>query len=65
METPVALTSWLKLLPLLNERQRRLYAAQKVMELEYGGLKQVHQWTGLSKGEQQIGCFLSPRLPEI
>ena len=32
MEIPEALTSWLKLLPLLNERQRRLYAAQKVLE---------------------------------
>src|ERR1041385_6083490 len=49
METPVPLASWLKLLPLLNERQRRLYAAQKVMELGHGGLKQVHDWTGLSR----------------
>src|SRR5262245_11163838 len=49
METPVALTSWRKLFPLLNERQRRLYAAQKVLELGYGGLKQVHDWTGLSR----------------
>lgn len=49
METPEALTSWCKLLPLLNERQRRLYAAQKVMELGHGGLKQVHAWTGLSR----------------
>ena len=49
METPVALTSWLKLLPFLNERQRRLYAAQKVVELGHGGLKQVHEGTGLSR----------------
>jgi transposase len=49
MEIPEALTSWLKLLPLLNERQRRLYAAQKVLELGHGGLKQVHDWTGLSR----------------
>src|SRR5215475_2232556 len=49
MEIAEALTSWLKLLPLLNERQRRLYAAQKVQELGYGGLKQVHEWTGLSR----------------
>ena len=49
METSRALTSWLKLLPLLNERQRRLYAAQKVLDLGHGGLKQVHEWTGLSR----------------
>jgi transposase len=49
MEIPEARTSWLKLLPLLNERQRRLYAAQKVLELGHGGLKQVHEWTGLSR----------------
>ena len=49
METPVALTSWRKLFPLLNERQRRLDAAQKVLELGYGGLKQVQDWTGLSR----------------
>src|ERR1044072_1756801 len=49
MEMSHALTSWLKLLPLLNERQRRLYAAQKVLELGHGGLKQVHEWTGLSR----------------
>src|SRR5262247_1777723 len=49
MESPVPLSSWLKLLPLLNERQRRLYAAQKVLELGRGGLKQVHEWTGLSR----------------
>jgi len=49
METPGTLSSWLKLLPLLNERQRRLYAAQKVLELGHGGLKQVYEWTGLSR----------------
>src|SRR5262249_51052215 len=43
------LPSWLKLLPVLNERQRRLYAAQKVLELGHGGLKQVHVWTGRSR----------------
>src|SRR5262249_954068 len=48
MEIP-AFNSWLKVLPLLNERQRRLYAAQKVLELGHGGLKQVHEWTGLSR----------------
>src|SRR5262245_798161 len=49
MKLSSARTSWLKLLPLLNERQRRLYAAQKVLELGHGGLKQVHEWTGLSR----------------
>src|SRR5215475_6771839 len=49
METPPTLPSWLKLLPVLNERQRRLYAAQKVLELGHGGLKQVHVWTGISR----------------
>ena len=49
MEKPEALTSWRKVLSLLNERQRRLYAAQKVLELGRGGLKQVHDWTGLSR----------------
>jgi transposase len=49
MDASETLSSWLKLLPLLNERQRRLYAAQKVLELGHGGLKQVHEWTGLSR----------------
>src|SRR5262249_16347101 len=49
MEPPPTLPSWLKLLPVLNERQRRLYAAQKVLELGHGGLKQVHVWTGRSR----------------
>jgi transposase len=49
MTMSAALASWLKLLPMLNERQRRLYAAQKVLELGHGGLKQVHEWTGLSR----------------
>jgi hypothetical protein len=40
--------SWLKLLPVLNEAQVRWYAAQKVIGLGRGGLKRVHELTGIS-----------------
>jgi Rhodopirellula transposase DDE domain len=49
MNTPPAIASWLKLLPVLNERPRRLCAAPKGRELGRGGLKRVPVWTGLSR----------------
>lgn len=39
---------WLKLIPILNEAQLRWYAAEKALELEHGGIEQVHPLTGLS-----------------
>jgi transposase len=35
-------------LPLLNERQRRLYLAAEVQSLGYGALKEVHELTGVA-----------------
>lgn len=40
---------WLKLLPGLNEVQRRWYAAQKALELGRGGTQRVHELTGISR----------------
>jgi len=40
---------WLKLLPGLNEVQRRWYAGQKAIELGRGGIQRVHELTGISR----------------
>jgi transposase len=53
------LSTWTKLLPALNEVQRRWYAAQKALELGRGGIERVHELSGLSrttvrKGIQEI-----------
>ena len=37
------------MLPLLDERQRRLYLAAEVGSVGYGGLKSVHELTGVSQ----------------
>lgn len=42
-------TTWLKLLPQLNEAQTRLYVAQKAIELGRGGIKGLHEITKMSK----------------
>ena len=36
-------------LPLLDEKQRRLYLAAEVASMGYGGLQSVHELTGVSK----------------
>ena len=41
--------AWLSLLPILNEAQRRLYVAQKALELGYGGISHLAQLTGVSR----------------
>ncbi len=43
------LATWVKLLPGLNEVQRRWYAAQKALELGRGGIQRIHELTGLSR----------------
>ncbi|MCL2291864.1 MAG: ISAzo13 family transposase [Candidatus Bathyarchaeota archaeon] len=42
-------------LPLLNERQRRLYLAAEVNSLGHGGLKDVHELTGVAKSTILLG----------
>ena len=37
------------LLPLLNEKQKRIYLATEAKGLGYGGLKAIHKLTGMSK----------------
>jgi hypothetical protein len=36
-------------MPVLNEAQRRWYAAVKALELGRGGIERVHELTGLSR----------------
>ncbi|MEZ4308138.1 MAG: ISAzo13 family transposase [Polyangiaceae bacterium] len=43
------LEHWLKMLPVLNEAQRRWYAAVKAIELGRGGIERVHEVTGMSR----------------
>lgn len=40
---------WLKVFSLLNETQKRLYAAEKSLELGYGGISKVSRETKLSR----------------
>jgi hypothetical protein len=47
MEIAGITSSWLKLLPFLNRTQKRLYAAERAMELGRGGMQRVHEATGL------------------
>ncbi|MCL2173176.1 MAG: ISAzo13 family transposase [Candidatus Bathyarchaeota archaeon] len=44
-----------RVFPLLNERQRRLYLAAEVESLGHGGLKAVHELTGVSKSTLLLG----------
>jgi hypothetical protein len=37
------------MLPLLDEKQKRIYLAAEAESLGYGGLKAVHELTGVSK----------------
>ena len=38
-----------KMLPLLDEKQRRLYLAAETESMGYGGLQAIHELTGISK----------------
>ena len=40
---------WLKAFESLNEMQKRLFAAEKSIELGYGGVTEVSRVTGLSR----------------
>lgn len=40
--------SWLKVYSALDEAQKRWFAAQKAVELGWGGITRVAEWTGLS-----------------
>ena len=39
---------WLKIFSTLDEAQRRWFAAQKAIELGWGGITRVSEWTGMS-----------------
>jgi hypothetical protein len=59
---------WRKLLPTLNEAQRRWYVAQKALELGWGGVSRVQEVTGMSyptilKGIRELKEF--GRLPVL
>ena len=38
----------MKILPILNEKQRRLYLGAEAESLGYGGVKEIHELTGMS-----------------
>ena len=38
-----------KMLPLLDEKQRRLYLAAETESMGHGGLQAIHELTGISK----------------
>src|SRR5438309_3430089 len=40
---------WLTIMSVLNERQKRLYAAERALELGHGGIALVQQVSGLSE----------------
>jgi len=42
-------TLWLKIFQTLNEAQKRWFAAEKSLELGYGGVKKISELTGLSR----------------
>ena len=54
--------TWLRLFFTLNESQRRWFAAQKSLELGYGGIEKIHKITGISrttiiKGRKELQNF--------
>lgn len=49
------LKTWLKLLPILNERQKRLYVSQKAIELGHGGIVAVHGVTKIAQNTISAG----------
>ena len=40
---------WLIIMSVLNERQKRLYAAERALELGHGGIELMKQVSGLSE----------------
>lgn len=60
MENSCVSKEWLKVFSLLNEVQKRLFAAEKSIELGYGGVSKISQITGLSRttitqGRKELG----------
>jgi hypothetical protein len=49
MPDPEDYATWLKVFATLDEARARWFVAQKVLELGRGGVKQLHQLTGLSR----------------
>lgn len=49
MENASNIEGWLKIFTVLNESQKRWLAAQKAVELGYGGIQYVSRKTGLSR----------------
>jgi hypothetical protein len=49
MERGKGLAAWLRVLPTLNEAQSRWSAAAKALELGWGGIRRVHELTGLAE----------------
>lgn len=49
MEFQTNFSDWLKIFKILSESQKRWYAAQKALELGYGGVKKISQLTELSR----------------
>lgn len=49
MEYSSIIKEWLKAFTFLNEMQKRLFAAEKSIELGYGGISEVNRATGLSR----------------
>lgn len=41
--------AWLKVFRSLDEAQRRWLGAEKALELGWGGIERVHEWTGLTR----------------
>jgi transposase len=44
----IEIERWLKVFSALDEAQRRWFAAQKALELGWGGISRVSEWTGMS-----------------
>jgi hypothetical protein len=56
METDKLITArYMALESALNERQRRLYAAVEAKVLGHGGIKRVHEATGVARGSILTG----------
>jgi transposase len=60
MENASNFDGWLKIFTVLNESQKRWFAAPKALEIGYGGIRYVSMKTGLSrttitKGMKELG----------
>lgn len=52
---PVMIDKYKIMLPLLNEKQKRIYLATEAIALGYGGIKSIHEKTGVSKATIHAG----------